>query len=703
MSNDEEFRAATSTAPIKIKGLRACDACRRRKIRCDGLNTAESCTNCRCFNSPCTYVRPSVKRGHVSIDDANKDNASLRSENMSLKSENTSLKSENTSLEIESASLRNENLSLKAKLRSLSICSLCQTQVNGPYESDSLFHRQSYISTSTNKQSDDDDDITGNELASRFQQFSLESMQNKIFKPAGTFGLASQAMAWEKDAYDGRPQYYIYPDDDLMTSLLQLYFTNVHPTIPVLHRPSFERSVAEGLHRQDSEFGGLLISALAVASRYSDDPRVFVTGDNTSLSAGWKFANQIQIRLRKPFEPTLYEIQTYCLMSVFTLGTSRPEISAVYTGLGISFLQLRGEYRQKREGRHASYQTELWRRVFWCYAFLDGKYCIFNGSPPAITLENYDVDLTLEIDDDYWDRGFVQPLGKPSVGSYLVHQAKLCKILGDVMRRLFASKETKICLGWAGSEWEHNTVAELDSAMNDFLDSIPAHLRWDPDSPPQGIFFDQSVVLHVTYYQIQIMIHRPYIHKMHALAAPSLSICTSAARTVLRIARGWLDERQGQPFPTVANAVFISGIILVLNSFGTKRSGRSMATDKDSNLIETAMELLKLMESRFQPIGRLWELLRELRSLDPLPVNYPASGEPASVPSHGQRLDSGKLNQGSFFEPFPELSDRGRSPRLKPGMSIEQLLADTDHLTAMNGAFDDELMSMWMAVPTDIA
>ncbi|KAJ7725379.1 hypothetical protein B0H16DRAFT_1430002 [Mycena metata] len=370
-------------------------------------------------------------------------------------------------------------------------------------------------------------------------------------------------------------------------------------------------------------------------------------------------------------------------MSMFTLGTSRPEMAAVYTGLGIIFLQLRGEYRQKREGpQAASHQTELWKRVFWCYVLLDAKYCIFNGSPPAINLENYDVGLPLEVDDDYWDRGFVQPLGKPSAGSYLVHQAKLCKILGDVMRRLFASKETKIRLGWGSSEWEQDTVAELDSALNDFLNSIPAHLRWDSDSPPQGIFFDQSIVLHVTYYQIQIMIHRPYIHKTHALAAPSLFICTSAARTILHIARGWLDKRRGQPFPTVANAIFISAIILFLNSFGTKRGGRPVATDKDTNLIETAMEIMKLMETRFQSMGRLWELLRELRSLDRLPVNYPPTDD-----------------LGSFGR-SPDLSDGGP---LKPGMSIEQLLADTDHLTATNGAFDEELMAMWMAVPTDIS
>ncbi|KAJ7043847.1 fungal-specific transcription factor domain-containing protein [Mycena alexandri] len=483
---------------------------------------------------------------------------------------------------------------------------------------------------------------------------------------------------WEKEVSDRRP-HYIYPDGDLIASLLQLYFTHLHPTIPVLHRPSFEWSVTEGLYLTDPEFGGLLLSVLAIASWYSDDPRVFVKDDDTSLSAGWK-------------------IQMYFLLGLFGLGTSRPEISAVYMGLSISFLQLRGEYRQKREGK-VRYEHELWRRVFWSCFLFDRMSCVFHGRPPGFDLDDDAVDLLLEVDDEYWDRGFVQPLGKPSTGSYLVHHAKLCKISGEAMRRLYVSKEMKIRLGWVAADWEHDTVAELDSAMKDFSDSIPAHLRWDPDGPTQGAFFNQSLTLHTSYHLIQIMIHRPYIHKMSALAAPSLSICTSSARTILHAASVWLKNQQRQPLPTLLNPVFVAGTIVVLNMFGNKRAGLSVDMSKDLAHMETAMEVTKSLESRFQPAGRLWELLRELQSLDPLPASYPVDGDPTSVnaASTGQGLPA--------TEPFrfPGLSDGGRSPDLKPGVSIEQLLADTDPSRAMNGLFDDELMSMWMAAPANIA
>jgi hypothetical protein len=75
------------------------------------------------------------------------------------------------------------------------------------------------------------------------------------------------SVQWEKESYDSDRPSYVYPSADLITCLLDLYFTNVHPTLPILHRPSFERSVAEGLHLVDMEFGSVCLPAIILASR----------------------------------------------------------------------------------------------------------------------------------------------------------------------------------------------------------------------------------------------------------------------------------------------------------------------------------------------------------------------------------------------------------------------------------------------------
>ncbi|KAJ6557304.1 fungal-specific transcription factor domain-containing protein [Mycena vulgaris] len=290
--------------------------------------------------------------------------------------------------------LRRKNASLEAKLRSLSICSLCaqplepQSYLNSPSTSGSVFASESSdASIPTDAEHPPaEDDFSHVELADRFRMLSLNSMKDKFFGAASSFTLVSNVIAvkeiylgrpaakhsrrplfwdtlpWEKEEYDQRPQ-YVYPASDLIASLLDLYFTHVHPTFPLLHRPSFERSVAEELHLKDVQFGAGLLVVLGLASRYSDDPRVFVEGD-AALSAGWKFVKQVQI-VRKVFEPTLYDVQFYCLMVLFSLGTSAPQSSWLYLGLGIRSLQHRGEHRRKTKDKVFDPEEERWKRAFW--------------------------------------------------------------------------------------------------------------------------------------------------------------------------------------------------------------------------------------------------------------------------------------------------------------------------------------------------
>ncbi|KAJ7163354.1 fungal-specific transcription factor domain-containing protein [Mycena filopes] len=523
---------------------------------------------------------------------------------------------------------------------------------------------------------------------------------------------------WEKELLIKSRVHYRYPEPDLIASLLNLYFTVMHPTFPLLHQPTFEKSVAEGLHFSNMEFGGLLLSVLAVASRYSDDPRVFVKGDR-SLSSGWKFASQVEI-VRRHFEATLYEIQMYCLMYMFSLGVSTPQISWLYLGLGIRFLQQRGEHRRKRDPANMSVEDELWKRAVLYSS--DAMMGVFLGRPMGLHGEDYDVDLPLEVDDQYWELGFTQPLGKPAVISYFLCHTRLSEILGDAMRRLHGSRKAKLQMGWNGQEWEQRTVAELDSALNDFLDTIPPHLRWNAENPPQGVFFDQSASLHITYQWILITIHRPYLETSSASGA--LSICTRASRAVIHTADIWLNKLNRLPPPNLFNPVFVSGLLLGLNMFATKRAGL-MDMNKDLAYVERALDILKFRENRWQPLGRLWELLGELLSLDGPMSTKTSNGaaEPTQEKSQGASQVASQVASTSSAVPEPRRDYKQPEPPRpepawnssyssnqyidpRPAMSIgqiEQQLAGTTPLDPMHVALDDELLSLLMSAPMDVA
>ena len=114
---------------------------------------------------------------------------------------------------------------------------------------------------------------------------------------------------------------YIYPDADLIPHLIDAYFLHLNIFMPLLHRPTFEKSVAEGLHFSDSMFGATLLLVCALGSRYSEDPRVLAEGSDSPRSAGWKWFEQVSVFRTSLYKrTTLYELQMHAVRLFVTLA-----------------------------------------------------------------------------------------------------------------------------------------------------------------------------------------------------------------------------------------------------------------------------------------------------------------------------------------------------------------------------------------------
>jgi hypothetical protein len=104
-----------------------------------------------------------------------------------------------------------------------------------------------------------------------------------------------------------------FPPDDLLSKLIDSYFTHVNVITPLLHRPSFEHSVASGTHLRDADFGEVLLLVCAVGAHYVDDARVLLD-DVTKHSAGWEWFCQVPVAQRSVFTvPSLYDLQLCCV------------------------------------------------------------------------------------------------------------------------------------------------------------------------------------------------------------------------------------------------------------------------------------------------------------------------------------------------------------------------------------------------------
>ncbi|KAJ7650992.1 fungal-specific transcription factor domain-containing protein [Roridomyces roridus] len=583
---------------------RSCDSCRQHKG--DGSNMpGQRCGRCMTAGQSCTYLQPVSKPGPKN----------------KLVQE-----------------LREKVAALEAKLRDLSVCAIC---------SQSLSTCESGSTPASQKNIPEAEEVDVDTLAGQFQEWKIStgfiSCKPQFFGPASNVNLLQNLLVlkarhperslkapssphrrsiyrnqfpvaclsfvshrrpdilllqWEKEHYSPPPR-YVFPPSNVLTTLVDFYFENVHPTFPVLHRNSFVRRLAEGLHQMDSRFGAVVLAVLALGSQYSDDPQVMLDGN--TLSSGWPFVSQLQTVL-DPSECTVYHLQFYCLMTLYSMGASTRPMVWLYLGLGIACVRYHGRYPRTMKS-----EEELWNRGFWSIFVLDGLMSSFLGRAPAIDLDEYDVEPPLEVDDEFWDHGFVQPLGRPSALSFFVRFVRLFKILGKTLRRLYAPKELKSRMKWT-PELQQKTVVELDSMMNAFMDSLPPHLCWDPVHG-QGVFFDQSAVLHATFYWLQIAIHRPYMLTRTAHPDPSLFICLSAARSALSVADTWISRSQRVASSFIQNSTFISAVIIILKDFVNPRG---VDSDKDQAHVQTAARIFKSCESRSQSAGILWEVLQDI-------------------------------------------------------------------------------------------
>jgi hypothetical protein len=192
----------------------------------------------------------------------------------------------------------------------------------------------------------------------------------------------------------------------------------------------------------------------------------------------------------------------------------------------------------------------------------------------------------------------------------------------------YSINKSKVNSGFVGHQWERKILSELNSALNKWVDSIPAHckyvhcvyihsldssaVKWD-SAHPDETFFHQSAVLHTSYYMVQILIHRQFISRAEqksSFTLPALTICTNAARACAHILEAQQRRRHNTiPMQIVRTliflnifffslmmmqgAAFMSGVVLLLKIWTSKREGAVLDPDREMGDVRKCMDFLK--------------------------------------------------------------------------------------------------------------
>ncbi|KAG8885519.1 hypothetical protein FRB97_000844 [Tulasnella sp. 331] len=387
---------------------------------------------------------------------------------------------------------------------------------------------------------------------------------------------------------------------NLARTLIDHYFSDVSPLFPVVFRPLFEKQYAEENYRTDLDFARLLLVVCSVGARYCNDTRVCLTSSEGALdwnSAGWVYFRQVH-QMATPAK--LVDLQVMALSAIYLEGTSVSSTAWLVNGLALRLGEDLGIHREKVYAENHTFLNQLWKRVFWCLVQRDRMLSAVLGRPMCSYDEDIDAHLPLEVDDEGWDestQSWIQPAGKPSQLSYFIQHSKLLEILTHAMRTLYSIKKLKVRLGFVGPDWEQDKVAELDSALNSWMERLPLYLKYDQHM--ETPFYQQAVTLRIMFHYVQITIHRPFLQlsssSRRALSLSSLAVCANAARSCAKVLNEAIDTAAS---PLFSIAALISGVVLLISIWEARRSGLSVDVSRQTAGIQACLRYLKRWEER---------------------------------------------------------------------------------------------------------
>ncbi|KII85637.1 hypothetical protein PLICRDRAFT_44970 [Plicaturopsis crispa FD-325 SS-3] len=311
---------------------------------------------------------------------------------------------------------------------------------------------------------------------------------------------------------------YIVPE--LMDSLVQCYLSTSYYILPFLHVPSFLEDYGNPQKWGEPGFGAFIVAICCLASRHMDDPRVRADPDD-GISAGKQWFD-LFVRLRTlPIAdcPTLYTIQADLIAGVYAVGLGRLSKAAALLSESVTVCIDAGLHRSADGyGCFDPIEDEVRKRTFWCVYIWDKQLCAHFGRPPMIRLRDCDVGEPSIADDEYITHDEIrpQPAGTESRMSAFVCALRVVIVLESIVDVPPSTHygDTSPFLRRAASVLagvkRYNELHDEEMLLDEIHRSIPSHWLHTSETLASGdvIRITQAERLHCAEQYVRLLIYR---------------------------------------------------------------------------------------------------------------------------------------------------------------------------------------------------
>ncbi|ROT39244.1 hypothetical protein SODALDRAFT_332682 [Sodiomyces alkalinus F11] len=520
---------------------RACDTCRRKKIKCDGRQPA--CGHCLTYRTDCVFTpvekKRTIQKGARYVKAL--ENRLQRMENIAKYARKLAdLEGEDEDGEIDLGALES---ALAEKYDGLHQGS----RAGSPHGSSSAHpqatstRRSSLASPGpeSDQASEKEEEVSGSEVEElREMMGSLvtnESGETQYFGSSSGFSILSpKGIQWVKEKTgddpfemmisDGsigdnrwtdwkpevfgdlfrRPVFRPLPPKAEAVSLLKDYFGNFNCMFPLFHQPTFMHLVERQYSGEPYETTGWWAS-LNCCLAFGHRLRVMsdlVPQEEDEKAWGY-LKNAMACFPELAMRSTdLFSVQALLAMALFLQGTPNSNPSFVLVSTAIRLAHSIGLHTRGAGFNLDAIEIEQRKRVFWIAYMLDKDACLRSGRPPAQDDDDMNVELP-DADPEDNIGNIPLPNGKGKMNLFRA-MCEIAQIESKVYRRLYSTKAAKQSCG----ELLY-TICNLDEELEAWRNRIPIDFRPDHEIRASHTpLILHVVMLHMTYHNCLTTIHR---------------------------------------------------------------------------------------------------------------------------------------------------------------------------------------------------
>ncbi|CCM02825.1 uncharacterized protein FIBRA_04937 [Fibroporia radiculosa] len=533
---------------------------------------------------------------------------------------------------------------------------------------------------------------------------------NKLYFPASVF--------FGKVRVLPRAEEVEYPERDLADKLVESYFAKFHFLLPVIDRPSFMQQYTHlmdhkddvALARRQTAFIALVCAVFAVSARFVNDPRLS-RGEN--LDDGGMgmvyYERALILHYISHASSQLEHVQCFTLLSSFLCSVNCLPQAWLLVGQAVRIAQDIGLHRSCRRLLIPSIEKETRRKAWWGVYTLDRMLALALGRPLAIEDADCDVELPIEVDDEQlpeYFAGATMSQQAPSLMKGFVELTLLFQLAGQVLRQVYALDKCRDNLEQEKRAELQRAVESLDNSLARWCDELPAVFKSCPATEKQ---VSMGAVLCSHYYSILTTLHRNFLPVRHdqPVAPQSTAKAVTTARACIRLA------------PAIKNVVppshhlaffiqnlFSSAVIILLCAMHAPDISASQAAMDEAT---SCLSILESWEGHWPGARKCKELLEDLTATAREAMKRNANGQNGSVRSSmsSHSMSPAALPEGrvSTVIPMPVTErlikarprrNRSRDPRFSPHHSVSglQFRADSQRArsTSRKRPHDDDLV-----------